>query len=128
MDIFLKNDFNEYETDSPTTSTSTYEEPNDIINNEIINNYYDSNLNKYIDDNLQLSILRKLNNMNKNYIIDNIKNSDIQDFFLDNSIIDNADFFNSDAGIKVRKIWYNLTEKYTNYDLFIQDNFDKKNE
>lgn len=130
-DIFITNNMIVDDTDSDTSSISSTNDmidsntKIDLINNLIkpINSYffYDNEIAQEINDGFELSILRLLHIffsidgvinftlLKKNMDAININSIELENFFLDiPGVMYDSDFYLSDSGIKIRRLWYNF--------------------
>ena len=131
-------DIIEDDSDSDTSSTSTIEELNEqfhVNNNDSIKNklknklvkpikscmYFDKDKNENVEDGYELVILRflhiffstdgviKFNHLSNLMDMDKKECRELEDFFVDNpGVMTDSDFYSSDAGIKIRKEWYDF--------------------
>ena len=128
-DIFITNDIIVDDTDSDTSSVSSINNmfdtstKIDLINNLIkpINSYFffDSEIAQEINDGFELSILRLLHIffsidgvinfplLKQKMDVTNINSVELENFFLDiPGVMYDSDFYLSNCGIKIRKLWY----------------------
>jgi len=122
-----------YDTDSDTSSTSTIDE---LWNEKVETNikselsdkfvkpiqshmFFDKESNSEIEDGYELSLLRLVHIWFSSDGVMNFKNltkymdgkkaesSQLEDFFVDNpGVMTDSDFYSTDAGIAIRKAWY----------------------
>lgn len=124
------------DSDSDTSSTSTVEELKNEADEKVETNiksdlidkfvkpiqshmFYDKESNQEIEDGFELSLLRLMHIWFSTDGVINFKNltkymdgkkaesSQLEEFFIDNpGVMTDSDFYSTDAGIKIRKAWY----------------------